>query len=46
MKTLCEKNFQGAWVVSAIIGGHRLHRIYMGYSKTYAIKHFKANPPK
>lgn len=46
MTILCEKNFQGAWVCSAIIEGVRLHRIYMGYTKTYAKKHFKNNPPK
>ena len=43
---LCEKNYHGAWVVSAIIDGIRLHRTYYGYSKQYAIRDFKNNPPK
>jgi hypothetical protein len=43
---LCEKNYQGAWVVSAIIDGHRIHRTYYGYTKKYAINNFKNNPPQ
>jgi len=43
---LCEKNYEGAWVCSTVIDGHRLHRVYIGYSKKYAISHFCKNPPK
>jgi hypothetical protein len=43
---LCEKNYEGGWVCSAIIEGHRIHRVYYGYSKKYAISDFIKNPPK
>ena len=43
---ITEKNYQGAWVCSAIIDGVRLHRQYYGYTKKYAKAHFKNNPPK
>ncbi len=43
---LCEKNFQGAWVCSAIIEGTRVHRVYFGFSKREAKQDFKNNPPK
>jgi len=49
MKTkdiLYERNFNGSLVCSTIIEGHRLHRIYIGYSRRYAIRHFKKNLPK
>lgn len=44
-EVLCERGHDGAWVCSAVIGGVRLHRVYMGYSKSYAVRHFKNNPP-
>lgn len=43
---LCERNFEGSLVCSTIVEGYRLHRIYIGYSKKYAITHFKNNLPK
>lgn len=43
---LCEKNYEGSLVCSAIVDGHRLHRIYMGYTKKYAKRHFRNNLPK
>jgi hypothetical protein len=42
---LIETNFQGGLVLSYVCEGRRLHRVYMGYSKAYAIKHFKSNLP-
>jgi hypothetical protein len=44
-EVLSEKNLQGAWVCSAIIGGVRLHRTYMFYSEHYAVTDFRRNPP-
>lgn len=44
-EVLCERNFQGAWVCSAIIGGFRLHRTYMFYTERQAVKDFRTNPP-
>lgn len=38
---LCERNFEGSLVCSTIIDGHRIHRIYMGYSRRYAISDFR-----
>lgn len=35
------KNYDGAWVCSDIVEGVREHRIYMGYSKSYAQKLFR-----
>ena len=43
---LIEKNYNGNIVASAIIDGCRLHRVYIGYSKTYVRNHFYNNPPK
>lgn len=44
-EVLCERNSQGAWVCSAIIGGVRLHRTYMFYTERQAVKDFRTNPP-
>jgi hypothetical protein len=41
IKILCEKNFQGAWVCSAIVEGVREHRIYMGFTKRFAMTDFR-----
>jgi len=43
---LCEKNYNDYLICSAIIEGHRLHRIYIGYTKNYAKRHFRNNLPK
>lgn len=44
-EVLCERNFQGAIVCSAIIGGVRMHRTYIGYSEHYSKTEFRRNPP-
>jgi hypothetical protein len=36
----------GAWLCAAILGGRRVHRTYYGYTKAYALKHFRENPPR
>lgn len=36
-----EKTFQGAWRVSAIVGGFLVSRAYMGYTKREAVAMFK-----
>ena len=43
---LCERGHDGSCVCSAIIGGVRQHRVYMGYTKAYARRHFRNNSPK
>lgn len=42
---LCERNSNGGIVMSAIFDGHRMHRVYYGYSEKYAKKDFCKNPP-
>lgn len=42
---LCEKNNNGGIVMSAMFGGRRIHRVYYGYTKKYAISDFCKNPP-
>ena len=37
-----EKNpVTGAWVISAIIGGHRIQRTYIGYTRREAVELFR-----
>lgn len=36
-----EKTFQGAWRVSAIVGGFLVSEQYMGYTKREAVARFK-----
>lgn len=36
-----ERNYEGAWVVSDIVGGYRVVRRYYGYTKGEAIKLFQ-----
>jgi len=31
----------GAWEVSDIIGGYRVHKVYYGYSKREAMREFR-----
>jgi hypothetical protein len=40
---IIERNYQGAWVISDIIGGYRVARSYYGYTKREAIRLFRAN---
>ena len=40
---IIEKNTQGAWVISDIIGGYRVARSYYGYTKREAIRLFRAD---
>ena len=35
------KNHQGAYVISDIINGYRVQRVYMGYTKREAVAMFK-----
>lgn len=35
------KNQQGAYIVSSMIGGYRVQKVYMGYTKKEAIANFK-----
>jgi len=37
-----ERNYQGAWVISDIIGGYRVARSYYGYTKREAVALFRA----
>lgn len=37
-----ERNQHGAWVISDIIDGYRVHRQYYGYTKREAIAEFRA----
>ena len=41
MQVSTEKTFQGAWRVSAIVGGYLVSRQYMGYTKREAVAMFK-----
>jgi hypothetical protein len=36
------KTFQGAWAISAMVGGYRVERQYMGYTKREAIAMFRS----
>lgn len=36
-----EKNYQGAYVITDIIGGYLVHRVYMGYTKKEARQLFR-----
>ena len=36
-----ERNYEGAWVISDIIGGYRVARSYYGYTKREAIRLFR-----
>jgi hypothetical protein len=38
---LIERNYQGAWVISDIIGGYRVARQYYGYTKAQAVALFR-----
>ena len=40
---LIERNYQGAWVISDIIGGYRVARQYYGYTKAQAVALFRAD---
>jgi hypothetical protein len=35
------RTFQGAWVVSAIVGGYLIERQFMGYTKAQAGRKFR-----
>lgn len=41
----CEKGHDGSWICTAVIGGVRRHRTYMGWTKAGARRHFRNNPP-
>lgn len=41
-----EKNIHGAIVVSDIVCNQRVHKVYYGYSKAYAVKDFKKHVNK
>ncbi len=41
MTVSVEKTFQGAWRVSAIVGGFWVSKQYMGYTKREAVARFK-----
>lgn len=36
-----ERNYEGAWVVSDIVGGYRVCRRYYGYSRREALAMFR-----
>lgn len=36
-----ERTIQGAWRVCAMVGGHLITRVYMGFTKRQAIQLFK-----
>lgn len=36
-----ERNFQGAWCISDIVGGYYVRRIYMDYSRREALQLFR-----
>jgi hypothetical protein len=36
------RTFQGAWALSAMHGGYRVERQYMGYTKREATRMFRA----
>jgi hypothetical protein len=36
-----ERNYQGAWVLRAIVGGYLFTRTYMGYTKREATALFR-----
>ena len=38
---LIEKNYEGSLVASAIVEGRRVHRVYIGYPKTFVMSDFK-----
>jgi hypothetical protein len=38
---IIERNYQGAWVISDIIGGYRVARSYYGYTKAQAVALFR-----
>jgi len=40
---IIERNYQGAWVISDIIGGYRVARQYYGYTKAQAVALFRAD---
>jgi hypothetical protein len=40
---IIERNYQGAWVISDIIGGYRVARSYYGYTKAQAVALFRAD---
>jgi hypothetical protein len=37
-----ERNFEGAWIISDIVGGYSVTRKYYGYTKQQARQLFKA----
>lgn len=41
MAVSVEKTIQGAWRVSAIVGGYLVSMQYMGYTKREAVARFK-----
>ena len=41
MTVSTEKTMQGAWRVSAIVGGYLVSKQYMGYTKKEAVSMFK-----
>ena len=41
-KMIAEKNYEGAWVVSDIVGGYWVTRRYYYYSKREALAMFRA----
>jgi hypothetical protein len=36
-----EKNYEGAWIVSDIVNGHRVARRYYGFTKAQALADFR-----
>lgn len=40
---IIERNYQGAWVISDIIGGYRVARSYYGYTKREAVALFRTD---
>jgi hypothetical protein len=41
-----EKTLQGAWIVSDIVRGYLVRRLYFGYSKRAAMLAFKTEFPE
>ena len=41
MRVSTEKTIQGAWRVSAIVGGYLVQEQYFGYTKREAVARFK-----
>lgn len=46
MRVSIEKTFQGAWRVSAIVGGYLVQEQYFGYTKREAVARFKEQHKK